>query len=173
MTEEHKRKLALGREKALANRRAKAQAKKIQKELDVLELKKMRESNKKQLEKLKAPPEEKAEPAVAPPEPEPSLEATLPPEKDDGAVPEKKKKKRKKRVIVLESSSSEEEIVVVRAPRRRKREKPTPQLNHWNRPPPRAKPTPVPRGPTPEEINANAVRKRQAFLTQCMGDRWR
>lgn len=182
LTEEHKRKLAAGRAKALANRRAKAQAKKVQKELDTLELKKLRQSNNAQLEKLKAPTPLELPPAA----PESNLRSAEG-KQDDDTVPEPravpKKKKKKKRVVVLESSSSEEEIIVVRAPRRKQKHRDAGQrqeiprnlpparfaVNHWNRPPPQ----PVPRGPTPEEINANVVRKRQAFLTQCMGDKWR
>ena len=168
MTEEHKKKLALGREKALANRRAKAQAKKVQKELDVLELKKMRESNQAQLDKLKAQPKPEA-PAPQTPEPLELPEAAVP-EKE----PVRRKKKKKRKIVVMEESSSEEEIIVVRAPRR-KREKPQPpqrqqvDFNQWSRPQAR----PIVRQPTPEEIESDVRKRRQAFLTKCMGDRWR
>lgn len=194
LTEEHLRKLALGREKALANRRAKAKAKMVQKELDALELKKMREEQAKKLASLKAEPKPivPAKPVAEKPpvadKPAKTVEqadqAQPSPNKlavDNVAVPKTKKKKKKKRVVVLESDSESdgEEIVVVRAPRRKRRAPsphPRPRSQPIPQPPPalRVKPQPkLVRQPTQEEMDIRARKRRQAFLTSVMGDRWR
>lgn len=201
LTEEHKRKLALGREKALANRRAKAKAKRVQKELDALELKKMREDNAKKLAALKGKQEMPAVTPEKPVKPEPKVGEQKPeqppvsdkpaktveraaqtqpsPNKlavDNVAAPKQKKKKRKKRVVVLESDSEsdDEEIVVVRAPRRRRRApSPHPRPRSQPVPIPQPKPLPKPRQPSRQELEARARKRRQDFLTSVMGDRWR
>jgi hypothetical protein len=193
LTEEHLRKLALGREKALANRRAKAKAKKVQKELDALELRKMRDDQAKKLASLKAEPKptvaEKpvvSEKPVVAEKPEKTVEqaaVTQPSPNqlavDNVAVPKTKKtnrKKRKKRVVVLESDSEsdDEEIVVVRAPRRKRRApSPHPRPRSQPIPIPQPKPQPKPRQPSREELEARARKRRQDFLTSVMGDRWR
>tara|TARA_R110000803_G_scaffold23078_6_gene56913 strand:+ start:721 stop:1278 length:558 start_codon:yes stop_codon:yes gene_type:complete len=181
LTEQHKMKLALGREKALANRQATAKAKQNQKDLDFLELKKHRASTAYQLERLK----NEKKPIVGDLPAKSVVEALeeIPgsnqlavdnvniPEEEETEEPVKKvRKRKKKKIVVLETESSDEDIVVVRAPRRKKKVNvEAPPVNV-----PAEIPVYVrPREPTAEEVELKVRERRQEFLTSVMGDRWR
>ena len=100
--------LKLARAKALANRQAKAQAKKDEQLVKEIEDKQKRRATQNKLKEL-IDPEPKSNSVLELADPQPKTKAVLEEEEEPEVIIMKKKKKPKKKVVVVEESSSDDE----------------------------------------------------------------